>query len=986
MAAHQHFDLDQLGSTAKFEQLCYALLLHFFGPEVIPYGALGPDGGIDARLDGAPPSYTSFEGIPLIYGTKKFTKPGFWVFQAKYHQRGSYNKKTPISDLEKEWTLWRKKRKPKPDCFLFMTNIVFTPGTHKEFLKKSKKCSPFKFFDYWDGEKIAALIAANSSIRSSFFPNCEDQGPKLDRILDAVTEVRKKTKKKTSKKGKKVKSRTKQVKTRMTYFSSVEELASYEAAFASANTEIVDRFKKSDTDVPKTWKKVEILASGEGILQLAEQGKDIILRLISASESQSVIVRLWHKFLGEHVNKGETIVSLSYDPDDEELIEQAKKSLFSIAPGSTDFHVLIDKGVKEKAQIAISALRQSDSFAAEDALRQLFRLRSQYIEARRKYGLGFYPNSRRLGRMTFGWSFISLWDDAFERICDVLLTQQQPDDLYRLVGNIPEALANTAIDNRLPPEEIVSELTTFTILLFKAQDRQVDRLKKLMLEDLEDVFDHFHDLNHRMKGLTDAEWAFPLAQSLVDFAAELGRHSLSKKLDIDFGYAKRLVGLATGIHYSHAAVTHDGSWTKNYDRLKELDAANSGLQHEANFAFGTYAWFLCRRGKKELSDIAVSELRSLSVQETVRFYSRRDGLRRWYSWWFNPEGKRAAWSSRVDHDIREALLLRLALGPTSVEDLLPLALLESESSTEELLKDLSTSYDVMESLSVPGGIKFEDLKGTILSARKEVTARWKEKIRSEKNLSERKIKKTEESFTKTLAEQDPKGQLYQVAVETSSEFKPTHFVGVYSVQDKEWFLDDTGYASYSVGGMGSNWAENIIHGRESLIINELKAKLKFSSVKLPSVSEVLQKISEEISDEFVMLLNSISIPWQLQQKFFKNEYQAGPGARSFAPGQLFRIGNVDVFPGRRLGKGQFTIFPKDTFVWATKRVCEKPRVALIDPASEEGIGIKKKYPEMDLDLKMIVEARELGTMRVNAEAFKRAQGWRILFKDESELY
>jgi len=513
MAAHQNFNLDLLGSTTRFEQLCYALLVHYFGSGITPYGALGPDGGIDARLDGLPGSY-SFNGIPLLHGSKVVKKSGYWVFQSKYHQ--THNPKTPLTDLKKELGLW-KKRTPKPDYFFFITNVVFTPATHKEFLKLTKNPKPFKFFDYWDGSKLEALIAANESIRKAFFPNCEDHGEKLDKILKDVADLGPAQKAKPpSKKSAKPKKTSEEQK----YITSVEELARFEGAFAKANSEVVGRFKSFDGEVPEGWKKADIISPGVGVLQLTSEGRDLVPKLIAASESQSFIIRLWHKYLGEMVEKGDQILSISYDPEDEELVELAKSSLFGVAPGKIDIHQTIDKEIKAHAKLAIAALKESDSFEAESALRELFTLRSQYIEARRKYGVGFYPNYRYLGRIGFGWSFLRVWDDAFERVSDVLLNTVQPDDLYRLVGNIPSQLAKTAIDNRMPPEEVLSELNALSLLLFKAEERNDQRLRKFLLEDIENVYEHFHDLNYQLKTLSDAEWAWKQRSRNGRFAPE----------------------------------------------------------------------------------------------------------------------------------------------------------------------------------------------------------------------------------------------------------------------------------------------------------------------------------------------------------------------------------------------------------------------------------------------------------------------------------
>ena len=981
MAAHQNCDLDTLGSGTKFEQLCNALLTHYFGPAIVPYGAQGPDGGIDALLDGLPQR----SGPPSLIGGSAPKTSGLWVFQAKYHQAGT-SPKTALTDLNAEWSGW-KSRKSRPSYFLFMTNLVLTPALHQAFRKKAKTPTPFKFFDYWDGAKIQALVEGNQSIRAAYFPNCEDHVLDLKKTFIAVATTGSKEKKRSKKKLKITKSPVR--KTKKAYVSSVEDLAKFESDFARANEEIVSRFKVATEETPKSWQKVDILAPKTGILKLADTGTDILLKLISASDVQSVLVKQWHKYLGEEVEKGEAILTLLFDPNDKELIELSQKSLFVVVPEAIDQNKKIDEEVKRIAKIAIASIRESDAFKAEAALRDLFKLRSQYITARSKYGVGFFPNSRRLGNITFGWSFLSIWDRAFERICDILLKQDQPDSLYRLIGNIPETLAEAAIDNRLPPEEVMSELSALTPLLYKAEKRKVDGLPEILYEGLENVFQHFYDLNHRLKGVEDAEWALSVADQLAGFGAEIGRASLKKDLKIDFGFSLRLIGLATSLYYAGTTSSAEvgPGWVSNYEKLQDLDRQSSLIQSEMFFALGTFAWFLCRNGRTDVADIAIAQLSGLPVKRVAELFAgRRGSLRRWYSWWFNPEGKRAVWSSRVDHDIRESLLVRLAIGPVSTEDLEGLSLLESQSSTDEFLKDLEIQYVLIRKLSPSTKlIPLAKIQAVVRLARKAAEKRVLDRIRGDQKFSSEKLSEIEESFRKTLREHDPSSRLYKVEINTDSNFKPEHYVGSYSIENKDWFLEDQGHVSHSVSGMGSGWAESIVYGRASLLVEKLKANIKFKEVAVAELAALLREIQQKFDENFVMIAHPLSIPWQLQTEFLRYKPQLAPGEMDFAPGQRSRIGKIDLFSARKLVKGQFAIFPKSTFTWLTTAIRHQPIISFIDPASAVGKQILERNPKMDLSLKVLVDAKEPGTMAFDQKLIGQAMGWQVMAAKDDDL-
>lgn len=988
MAAYQNFNLDNLGSTTRFEQLCSALLAHYFGPNVIPFGALGPDGGIDALLNGLPQSYTAYNGIPLLHGTNYPKSKGYWVFQAKYHQV-PYKNTTAKNDLEKEWKLWKgSKRKPKPDYFIFMTNVVFTPAMHKLFFAKIKKSKPFKYFNYWDGEKIAALIASNNAIRSSFFPNCEDANSEVMKAIKLVgSNLNAKANKKRKKKKTKKIVRPVIKKRKASYVSEVKDLVEYENAFDKLNSELLERFRTDLKDVPKSWESLKINAQKSGILTLSDESEHLLLTLSKASKSQSLFVTKWGKKLGEKVSRGESILEVAYDPADKELINKMRTQFFTIND-DIDNKNSIDQKIKAVAQKAIVALRNSDSFEVEAKLKELLQLKTQYIETRSVVETEGEISITPFEADDYDWGFVRLWDTAFERICDVLITEEQPDDLYRTIASIPAVLAITGIDKKISPEEIVSDLRVINLLMLKAKEKNARNLSKILEYYLTTVYEHLNNQKWHIKSLAEAKWTFFASQTFADFAAELVKHSIDKRLDIKLDFAVELLETALGIDYSNdISIPQDIDWTNFYEGLGGIQKQNRILKAEMNFAIGTYAWFLVRKGKSELLPIAIKYIRLVSIKNVILLYSEKRQLRRWYQIWFHPEVKNfTTWWSKVDHDIREALLFKLALEKFEVSEVLDLQLLENEKAVSDFLSDLKEQYTLLASLSEVTLEPLQNKEQILTAAQKEVENKKLDSIRNNNQISDEKLAVINKSFSDFLGKHDPSGALYQVKLNTNEAAKPKYYVGTYMLLDKQWVIKDEGYSSYSVTTFGSDWAENILRGRESLLVKKLDEKVEFKKIKLSDLSAILTNIKETCGNEFVMMKNSLSIPWYLKREFVTTKDQQNDSSGPFLPGQTGRIGKVNVFSGRHLKRGQIVLFHKDTFTWLTKRVLEAPKIGLISEDSVEANAIRQKNPEIDLKLKVLVDAREHGDVEITENLIPSIVAWEIVVDKDEELY
>src|SRR5438094_763396 len=104
-------------STEAFEQFARALSLFVFGPGVTAFGN-GPDGGREATFRGE---------VPFPYPpTTQWS--GYGIIQAKCKE------KPESTDLDQKWALKNlneelsgfersKKRSPKPEYYVFITNV-----------------------------------------------------------------------------------------------------------------------------------------------------------------------------------------------------------------------------------------------------------------------------------------------------------------------------------------------------------------------------------------------------------------------------------------------------------------------------------------------------------------------------------------------------------------------------------------------------------------------------------------------------------------------------------------------------------------------------------------------------------------------------------------------------------------------------------------------------------------------------------------------
>ncbi|MBX3658114.1 MAG: hypothetical protein KF740_06740 [Ramlibacter sp.] len=153
-------------SPESFEQLIRALALKIIGPGLTAFGD-GPDGGREATFSGE---------IPYPYPPVT-TWNGYGVIQAKFKTKTEGTAKDQAwaeGQLRKELELWAtvSKRVPKPDYFIFCTNVSLSSASDggKDALSSLLENPKYglKGHALWDANQLAPYISADSDVRKNF--------------------------------------------------------------------------------------------------------------------------------------------------------------------------------------------------------------------------------------------------------------------------------------------------------------------------------------------------------------------------------------------------------------------------------------------------------------------------------------------------------------------------------------------------------------------------------------------------------------------------------------------------------------------------------------------------------------------------------------------------------------------------------------------------------------------------------------------------
>lgn len=155
-------------SPESFEQLIRALSIIILGPGVSIFGN-GPDGGREATFSGK-----------VNYPHTPFSPwDGYGVIQAKFKEKTEstqIDQNWAESQLKNELTLWAENnnRQPKPDYFIFCTNVELSSAKNggkerlNKLLQSHKRKHGLKDFAIWDANQLSSYIDINSEIRKRF--------------------------------------------------------------------------------------------------------------------------------------------------------------------------------------------------------------------------------------------------------------------------------------------------------------------------------------------------------------------------------------------------------------------------------------------------------------------------------------------------------------------------------------------------------------------------------------------------------------------------------------------------------------------------------------------------------------------------------------------------------------------------------------------------------------------------------------------------
>jgi hypothetical protein len=156
-------------NSRDFEHLTQALAINYVAPGVTPFGD-GPDGGREATFQGS-----------MSYPSTQELWNGYLVIQSKFLVR-------PTGDTGKDgdWAIAQlkgdlgkfidpKRGLPKPEYYIFVTNVVLTPvqgsGTKDKafaIFEQYKDVIGLKGYDVWDFDKLCRLIDGDRSVRTRF--------------------------------------------------------------------------------------------------------------------------------------------------------------------------------------------------------------------------------------------------------------------------------------------------------------------------------------------------------------------------------------------------------------------------------------------------------------------------------------------------------------------------------------------------------------------------------------------------------------------------------------------------------------------------------------------------------------------------------------------------------------------------------------------------------------------------------------------------
>lgn len=814
MSKGSYFDLDELNGET-FQELCAAIVLSEFTKLATPYGSAGRDGGIDARHFGELIDYPTLFDYP-----HKINSPGayniFWVFQAKHTRReGDGDRQSSVvRNLEDEIEKWLNARWKKtdgfiPTCFILMTNVRLTPSTRDELEDLGLL---FERFECWDEAKIAGFIALNEGIQRTFFPN------KDDRCLEAIHELKsfvKVSHEIAEETGESVaKTKPHGASSSFDFVLAIDKLINYQVVFTSQNNALAELFdlEGSKSESTKEWPTVEIKAKATGLVALAEN-KTPLEKLVQHIKMKNVVVYIWRQFVGEHVNNGDSVITLKCAEEFKDEVEKISNLLFHVIEGDNRAHVEVDSYLIDLQEKLLKSLESKRYVEFERLLGDLYQTRTTYQERKKEHPNTFYPNARQVGaRIAFGWDFISVWEKVYEDVLNIVFKGTHTDDIIERLLRMPFGFCESDALFKNGLEQFKSDFELVKSLFFILKSQGKEELLSSYFAEYEKLCSDISETEFRVESLEDGELFLSILTEVYNHLFVLLKFVLDgatflKESDVERFMLKIVSANFEGM-LSRTSVQID-TWDMVYTRQKEIHAKLSLMKDEFYFAWATYLWSKKRGNQDYKFDCIQSLVSNVTIESIVELYEKtKDKDSGWFDWWFRPESTRRimAWSSSIDHDIRELLIGVFLTRDFTHQQLLGLELLESEASVNQFLEDVKKERDL-----IHGGSKglraLSYVEGKIRSAEKVIKNRIEERISKSTQFSARKIRNIEDSFSERIERDSREGGLYLIQ-EDSTKSKRVLQTGIYSIMDKIWFLEDQGYVSYAADGYGTQWADS----------------------------------------------------------------------------------------------------------------------------------------------------------------------------------
>lgn len=956
MSAGPYFNLDDLNGDT-FQQLCAAIVLDQFTALATPYGTPGKDGGIDSTHNGELTNYSDLFDTPIKVQSRHPYEL-FWVFQAKHtrYEREVDRQSSIIKSFKNEIFDWLENRWDQanpviPSCFILMTNVKVKVATRKELKKLGLL---FEYFDIWDGAKIDAFVSANESIRRTFFSNKDDR---CDEMLKQLTSMNKvgQLAFNSLQPAHSIQSTPDSFDMVM----AIDELINYEILFTTQNNALAEvlEYGNNKWEGILEWPEITFKASKNGIVNLSTQ-RSALEELVNLIKLKNVFVYVWSRFIGEVVRKDDSIISFRVHEEYVEQVNKLGESIFNIDDGELEAHKKVDAHLLKLQEDILSSLDSRAYQKAERYLGDFYSARSAYLEKKREHPNTSYPNARRLGdRYVFGWDFLTVWDKIYEDILDIVLKGTHTDQINQRILHMPFGFCSTDILLKNPAEHFRRSFSLVRQLLFVLKNKQKINYLADYLEDYERLCEEASDTEYRVETLKEANQFIQIITEIYHHILALLKRALDEESFIDISKLESFLLLLTSANFhriSDNSAESELSWSHRYEKQKEYHSKLINLREDFYFAWATYLWWK-KRNKTDYDFASVSEIiNKVEVKSLVSLYEKaKDKDTGWFEWWFRPEpkGRMVVYSSSIDHDIRELLISVLLTRPFEADDISDLQMLESTSSVKTLIDDVGELYEKMKS-STENLKPIEEVVAEISKAQVASNEKFNSKIEKEKKLSDMKMSEILETFQKRMAQSSLEGSLYEIK-EGVNKDEVKRWAGTYTLMDKVWFLDNTGYTHYASDMYGTMWADAILNGRVQIITMYLTEVLKTDPEEI-NFKKFLKFVTG-LKKDYCLIVNPRTLPWRLVNSHINyKEFNSLEKTAQY-------LGNVEIiYEVKKLKKGQAILIPKRSINWNVVRKIDKPTVCLISPESKEGKLLVEKNPDLNLGLKVIVDARESG--------------------------